>query len=463
MTLAKMATLFSLVISTFGCSAPQQDLEQRLDDALREQIVLQNLTGNPAEGLDIPDIESPKAQLGMKLFFSKTLGGELDTACVSCHHPMLGGGDNLSLPVGTGAQQPEVIGHGRAYFSHLPALIPRNSPTTFNTVLWKRHIFHDGRIQQMDTGIATPDKGHNVVDELSGHNLVQAQARFPITSFDEMRGGQWIDKDSQTVRIAIADRLRENWSPVFAAVLNKNNHKDLINDQNFTALLAEYERSQLFIENPWKQYVEGDTTAITTAAKRGALLFLNDQASGGAGCSSCHSGDFFTNEEFYNVGIPQIGPGKGNGIRATADFGCSLFTHDKKDRFKFRTPSLLNVEVTGPWGHNGAYTSLETITKHMLDPAISADNYDMTQLTQPGIHLDDVRANTRMTLKQGLDIEAKPNLEAQDVSDVVEFLKSLTDPCVKSRECMAPWIPKLNANDPDGRMLHAKSVDGNLL
>ncbi len=58
-----------------------------------ERIIKSNhLTGDPMLGRNAPDIESPKAQLGMDLFFSKTLGGDSDSACVTCHHPALGGG-----------------------------------------------------------------------------------------------------------------------------------------------------------------------------------------------------------------------------------------------------------------------------------------------------------------------------------------------------------------------------------
>jgi len=45
-----------------------------------------------------------KAQLDMKLFYTKSLGGDKDSACVTCHHPMLGGGDNLSLSIGSEAE-----------------------------------------------------------------------------------------------------------------------------------------------------------------------------------------------------------------------------------------------------------------------------------------------------------------------------------------------------------------------
>ncbi len=58
------------------------------------------LSGNPTAGRTLPDITDPKAHLGKKLFFTKGLGGNDDSACVSCHHPALGGGDDLVVENG---------------------------------------------------------------------------------------------------------------------------------------------------------------------------------------------------------------------------------------------------------------------------------------------------------------------------------------------------------------------------
>ena len=69
-------------------------------DKVRTAIAGLGLTGDPSTGRDLPNIEDPKAQLGMKLFYTKGLGGDFDSACVTCHHPMLGGGDDLALPIG---------------------------------------------------------------------------------------------------------------------------------------------------------------------------------------------------------------------------------------------------------------------------------------------------------------------------------------------------------------------------
>jgi cytochrome c peroxidase len=64
------------------------------------------LTGDPTTNRSLPDISDLKAQLGMKLFFTKRLGLDQDTACVSCHHPSLGGADDLTADPDAGDNLP---------------------------------------------------------------------------------------------------------------------------------------------------------------------------------------------------------------------------------------------------------------------------------------------------------------------------------------------------------------------
>lgn len=464
MKFIKIILPFSLIISTHSiCFAtPNTSIinQQKVDERLVEIIKQQNLTGVPTSRYEIPDINSPKAQLGMKLFYTKTLGGDKTTACASCHHPMLGGGDNLSLSIGVDATHPDQMGIHKEIKGRKSPQVPRNAPTTFNVTFWKKSMFHDMRIERLpDNNIHTPDVSYPFPDPLAGETLVQAQARFPITSADEMRSSYMDSSFNQTLRRALADRLKKNWLEEFRIGFSypDGNAEDLITEQNFSEAIADYERSQVFINTPWRAYIEGNQQALSDSAKQGALLFYTAQKEGGAACVECHRGDFFTDELAHNTAMPQIGAGKNNGITKTNDYGCNLVTKKESDKFQFRTPSLLNVEVTGPWGHDGAYTSLESITRHMLSPIESAKQYDPKQLVQKFIATEDTKQNTLEAIEAGVDIIAKPALKNDDVTHLVNFLKALTDPCVKDRACLSKWIPSKESNDPDGQTLHAVS------
>ena len=168
-----------------------------LDAELQLIIAEEGLTGDPAAGRDLPTIEEPIAQLGKKLFFTQALGGDMDSACASCHLPTLGGGDDLPLSIGVGAPEPELLGPGRSH-PEMEFTVPRNAPTTFNIALWDKVIFHDGRIESLGgtpgangadgMGIRTPEVALGKADPLAGSNLTMAQSRLPTTSPDEMRG-----------------------------------------------------------------------------------------------------------------------------------------------------------------------------------------------------------------------------------------------------------------------------------
>jgi len=197
--------LATLALSLTACNDDETPTAPSADVELKSIISQKSLTGNPAADRLIPSINTEISQLGKELFFSKSLGGDRDSACVTCHHPTLGGGDNLSLPIGTEADNPDLLGVGRSndLAENNPEggpPVPRNAPTTFNTALWDQVLFHDGRVEALDKtensngangtsgGIRTPDSDFGTADPLAGQNLVQAQARFPITSREEMKG-----------------------------------------------------------------------------------------------------------------------------------------------------------------------------------------------------------------------------------------------------------------------------------
>ena len=174
-----------------------------------------------------------------------------------------------------------------------------------------------------------------------------AQARFPVTSADEMRGN---DFEAGASNDAVSDHLAarignyaagagetatNEWLQAFQQGFASNDSADtLVTFANIATALGEYERSMVFTSHPFADYVNGDTGALTNAHKHGAILFYTASDEGGGGCSNCHAGDRFTDELHHVVGFPQIGPGKGAG---NADFGRERESGDADERYHFRT------------------------------------------------------------------------------------------------------------------------------
>lgn len=473
-----------------------------LDQQLRAVIDDQGLTGDPSAGRNLPSINDPLPQLGMLLFFSKSLSGDLDTACASCHHPALGGGDGLALPVGTGAVNPDVVGPGRTRSDGLPN-VGRHSQSVFNAGLFDQGMFWDSRIESIGkeagqngagSEIRTPDSALNAGDPLvpAGATLAAAQARFPVTVPEEMRGSLMPGADGEAVRQHLAARIGDygtgqgelddnGWLAEFQqAFVSAEPAEQLITFDNIALALAEYQRSMVFVDTPWKAYVEGDDSAISADAKEGALLFFRDISEGGVACAQCHSGDFFTDERQTIVGFPQIGPGKGDGASGDQDFGREHQTGDPADRFRFRTTPLLNLDATAPYTHSGLFGPAAALG-HYFIPEVMFDDFiaagGVCSLEQFADHPDcntlfpNVTQNSNAALVAAIAARSSdpdaafPDNIASPPSDgppLVAFLAALNDPCTTDRACLAPWIPE-PSEAPDDHQLNATDSEGNPL
>ncbi|MEM7364264.1 MAG: cytochrome c peroxidase [Pseudomonadota bacterium] len=488
---ANLVDVVPLPAPPAGPPEPQLDLDDvDLDDTLGALILAEGLMGDAAFNRGLPSIENPLAQLGKKLFFSKSLSGQFDVACVSCHHPSFGGSDALSLPVGVGANQIDLLGPGREAVDG--TLIPRNSPTVFNAGLWDAGMFWDSRVASIGeepgangsaSAIVTPDANP---DDEAGANLAVAQSRFPVTSAQEMKSdGFEAGSSNQSIRDHLAARVGNYGAGVGELLLNEwlnefqtayassATAEELVTFANISEAIGEYERSMVFTDHPFRAYIEGDTNALTDAQKRGAILFYTDPQDGGGGCAACHSGDTFTDGAHHTVAFPQFGPGKGDGN--ADDFGRERVSGSDEDRYRFRTPSLLNVEVTAPYGHAGTYESLNQVLAHYNDARDTVDDFfddggacslEQFEETDDCEDLFPFAAGNSNEALDKLDDEraagtaefVNTNLNNNERNDIVAFLRSLTDPCVLDRACLAPWIADTTDDGPDGQQLNA--VDG---
>jgi cytochrome c peroxidase len=145
-----------------------------------------------------------------------------------------------------------------------------------------------------------------------------------------------------------------------------------------------------------------------------------------------------TDHGFHAIGVPQIGPGKGDdpdgGLTGGRhDFGREQVTGELVDRMKFRTPVLRNVALTGPWGHDGAYDDLRLMVRHHIRPRWYLRHYDSSQLVVPRRDDLDLIDTVVMSDTASVDLIEScielPENHATDleVERLVDFLNALTD------------------------------------
>ena len=197
--------------------------------------------------------------------------------------------------------------------------------------------------------------------------------------------------------------------------------------------IAAYEIAAFsFDDSPWDRYLAGDREALSEEAKKGALLFY-----GKAGCSECHSGSLMTDQQYHNIAVPQLGPGKQEG---GLDYGRYLETKEPADKFAFRTPPLRNIALTGPWTHSGAYMALEDVVLHHLDPESALRSYDPTSLPESfrdTAHLDDDLLSEMLDTLDTRLAEPK-ELSDEEVQQLMVFLYALTSPSAVDLSYLVP-------------------------
>jgi cytochrome c peroxidase len=211
-------------------------------------------------------------------------------------------------------------------------------------------------------------------------NTLEEQALIPISNPLEM---------DLPINEAVT---RLNKSKLYAKAFAKL-FKEPVNAKNLASVVAAFERTLETSESPFDDWrMNDDEKAISASAQRGFLLF-----NGKANCIQCHFGPDFNNSEFKNIGLFD---GK-----TLIDSGRAAITKKNADLGKFKIGPLRNISLTAPYMHNGMFKTLKEVIEYYNDP-------------------DKVVASSI-----GRDpLLSKPlQLEAQEKTDLENFLRSLTD------------------------------------
>ncbi len=421
-------------------------------------------------------------ELGRNLFFDPILSGNRNISCGTCHDPKLGSGDGLALGIGEGGVG---VGPDRSTETAVTGRVPRNAQPLWNIGAREYvSLFHDGRVELLEDGkrIRNPAGGH-LPEGVS--DVLVAQAFFPVTSAIEMAGQLG---ENPVANAAFTEDRPEVWRVLATRVAAAPDYLDMLraafpdvagaDDVTYTHLAEALAAFQTVAfrsdESPFDEILRtGDLSLLSAEARSGLTLFY-----GKANCASCHSGPLLTDHAFHAIAMPQIGPGKGHGrdfsyiaktglAGRTEDEGRYRVNRDTDDLFAFRTPSLRNVTLTGPWGHSGAFDELEEMVRHHLNPMESLEGFEGSTVVLPPLDqvmrlsgrgsdfgyaaLDpgqqaafDLR-DTWVMQSPALRtrIAAENDLPTIDLTDdevrqLIAFLEALTDPSAVDRSHIVP-------------------------
>jgi cytochrome c peroxidase len=311
-----------------------------------------------------------KAALGRRLFYDARLSGNQTQSCASCHVQAHGFADGSVTATGSTGE-----------------LHHRNSMSLTN-------VAYNATFTWAHSGITTIEQ-HVLIPLFGDAPIEMDAARHEATILARLA--------------ADADYVRE-FEGVFGATGE-------ISFRNIAYALAAFVRSLTSFNSPFDRYAYfGDDAALTQAQLRGMDLFMSERLE----CSHCHGGfnfsQFATHDSsqvedhaFHNTGLYFLeGPPP-----ARFDFGLSQVTKDDGDRYKFKAPTLRNVERTAPYMHDGSIATLDEVIDFY---AAAGRNIDTGPLRGDG------RRNPgKSPFVRGFE------LTAQEKADLLAFLHSLTD------------------------------------
>jgi cytochrome c peroxidase len=281
--------------------------------------------------------------LGRRLFYDRILSKDDSISCASCHDPQHGFADRRERSIGVS---------GTTGVRHAPTLV---------NVAYATLLFWDGRAANLESQVEGP-----MADPLEMNQAHEASMAK-------------IGADA-------------SYKPLFRSAFGS----DDITLARVENALASFERTILSGNSAFDRYqYQGRKDALSAAQIRGLSIFKDPKK---GNCASCHTMGpryaLFTDGAFHNTG-----EGVGDN-EEFSDSGRYKVTKMEADRGAFKTPTLRDVALTGPYMHDGKLKTLKDVVDFYAGKGNSNPNLDV-----------------RMTTIE---------LSGSERSDLVEFLKSLT-------------------------------------
>lgn len=303
-----------------------------------------------------------RIELGRLLFFDPILSSNNERSCASCHNPDKAFTDGMDKSLAMGGV----------------SKIKRNAPTVINSIFAEK-FFYDLREEVLERQIK-----HVVLDH----------REFNTDFFKILEKLEKSEEYQQLFKEAYADQ------PQYA-----------FSKWSFTNAISIYLSSLTSFNSPFDQYVRGETAEIDPAVARGFNIFMGKGA-----CGTCHFAPtfnglvppYFKESESEVLGVPATKDTLNPPIDPDLGRIVSGIPHDEAYfyQFSFKTPTVRNVALTGPYMHNGVYDSLEEVMDFYNRGGGAGMGIDIPHQTLPFDNL---------------------SLEKGEINDVIAFMESLTD------------------------------------
>ena len=331
--------LLLLSILVFGASCVLVSCERSDDETAYKPTPFQfpSLPDFPSK-MNIP-AENPMTvegvELGRHLFYDGRLSGRTDPdslmSCASCHLQ--------SKAFEIGADHPRFKdGHPRG----IPTLeYPEGKPTphvmlpVVNLVYNNAGYMWNGFLENSNNATGMPGYDFTGVNNLNFKNL-EAFTYMAIVAHHEMNG---------TIAMTVA--AIEN-DPLYREMFRKAYGSQEITADKISMAISQFIRSIISYRSRYHKWLRNEAE-LTEAELRGHDLFFSEEAD----CFHCHGGTaLLTSFEYFNNA-------------KDAEFSDSRDRHSITkqpwDIGAYRAPSLINIELTGPYMHDGRFKTLDEV------------------------------------------------------------------------------------------------------
>ncbi len=301
-----------------------------------------------------------KAELGKLLFYDPILSQNNTMSCATCHDPNKGFTDGKTLSISNSGDP-----------------LKRNA-MTLNYSVYATRFFHDLRAKNLENQF---------------EHVVVSDDEFN-TSYKEI-----------IKKINYSDTYKNLFTKAFP-----ENKTRKIRSNDIDYVLAAYVMKLNTFDSPIDKFFQNKITELPKSVERGFNLFT-----GKAACATCHfaplfSGNLpplFMDSEAEVLGVPEY---KEEPWVLDNDLGRvgNGITQDKATFYQaaFKTPTIRNISLTGPYMHNGVFDTLEEVM----------DFYNKGGGAGNGIQLE------HQTLASD-----PLNLSEKEIADIIAFMESLND------------------------------------
>ncbi|PLW76205.1 cytochrome-c peroxidase [Cohaesibacter celericrescens] len=369
------------------------------------------LTCVAATAQDLPTLPTDKATLeglGAALFFDENLSKNRNQSCATCHAPESGFAD----PRDNGKDGP--VGRAASLGDDEVSIGDRNAPTASYAAITPD--FHKNKDGLWVGGQFLDGRESNLEGQAGGPPLNPLEMGMP----DKMSVVTRLQENDEYVsgfKLLYGDGIFNDADKAYAAM---------------TDAIAAFERTEFFspFDSKYDRYLRGEAE-FSRDEELGRTLFFSQQFTN---CNLCHqlhktpgaAREPFSNYQYFNIGVPVNKALRAvNGSAADAvDHGLLANPQVKNKAWdgKFKTGTLRNVAVTGPYMHNGVFADLETVVRfyNRYNSKSAAAQIN----PETGKPFGDPEVPATLDVKE---LTTGPALDDQRIKALVAFLKTLTD------------------------------------